>query len=177
MSFFSESITRDKLILLYFLDSTGFELTNSQISRIASENEWDDYFSFQQSISDLAQVKLINEIPREIGTYYSISMAGKETLKQFIARLPQSIRSEIDQYSSTHRERISKSIQHVAAVERIKTDEYIASLSLVEESSILFELRINLPSIEAATTICNRWGDKAQDIYQSVLAVLASDKS
>ena len=49
-----------KLMVLYMLNRVNFTLTNAQMSEFFLNHKYTDYFSFQETISELVEAKLIH---------------------------------------------------------------------------------------------------------------------
>ena len=77
----AEPFTIYKLTILNMLDKVDFPLTNTQISDFFLEQEYTDYFRVQQVLNDLADSGLIRTESTHSNTQYTITAAGKETLR------------------------------------------------------------------------------------------------
>lgn len=174
MVFFSSDLTRDKLILLYFLKATNFETSQEGLLRMMIDKEWQDYFTFSQSFSELLERGFIQENRRKSGTYYSISPTGRQAIESFSARLPQSLRNQIDIYAQSNRKRILKDLQYNATFEQLDSCEYMTHFTIYEEDRLLLSLSLNVVSKETAQTLCNRWESNAQDVYTNILSILSN---
>lgn len=175
MSFFASDLKRDKLVLLYFLNATNFELTNEQITRIAIENDWCSYFDLQQSLAELSGSGLLALVKRPAGECYCISEAGRHTLAEFSARLPQSLRDGIDDYIRESRSALKEKSQHMASFSRVGQSEYIVRLKIVEGPIALMTMTLNVVSKEIAAKVCENWEKRAQDVYAHTLNTLTKD--
>lgn len=173
MSLFEENATREKLLVLYFFSVTDFVLTADQISRVFLRNEWADYFSLHQTLSDLSEAHLLALVNRPNGLCYAISEQGRQTLAQFRARLPLSLRQEVESYALSARRSIQKETQNTASYTRSKEGEYLVTCNIIEGERVLLTLTLNVVSAEMAATIANRWADGAPDAYRSLLSILA----
>ena len=55
----SETFTLYRLMILYMLDKVDFPLTNTQITNFIQEKDYTDYFTVQQTLSELLDSDLI----------------------------------------------------------------------------------------------------------------------
>ena len=72
-----------KLIILYMLDKVDFPLTNSQISEFILDEGYTNYFTVQQTISELVESGFIHEESTHSRTFYHLTDDGAQTLKFF----------------------------------------------------------------------------------------------
>ena len=72
-----------KLIILYMLKKVEFPLTNSQISAFILEEQYTDYFTLQETLSDMVESRLLETQTIRNSTHYSLTDLGKETLEYF----------------------------------------------------------------------------------------------
>lgn len=175
MGYFSSESTRDKLLLLYFLNSTGFELTREHISRIALENGWLDYFSLQLAFGELCEQGLINCASKNHGLCVSIAPNGVKALDEFSARLPKSLRNDIDQYTEKNSQTMRNSEQHISVITNVGDGTYMVRLKIIEGERVIFDLELPATNHETALTLCSRWEDRAQDVYSSTFSTLLLD--
>ena len=61
-----------KLIILYMLDKVDFPLTNSQISEFILNEGYTNYFTVQQTISELVESGFIHEESTHNRTFYHL---------------------------------------------------------------------------------------------------------
>ena len=90
-----------KLMILYMLDKAGFSLTNSQITDFILSRGYTNYFNVQQALSDLEDTGLIETETTRNTTFYRLCQIGRDTLKSFGQRIPETIREDIDSFFSS----------------------------------------------------------------------------
>ena len=84
-----------KLIVLYMLQNTENNLTNSQISEFILDREYTNYFHLQQAISELVEAELITMDTRSNVSHYRITEDGIKTLSFFQKDLSPEIKQEV----------------------------------------------------------------------------------
>ena len=131
-----------KLMVLYMLNRVNFTLTNAQMSEFFLNHKYTDYFSFQETISELVEAKLIHVRSNHHASRYEITKDGEETLKYFSHKISPPIMNEIDEY--------------------IKENKF----KLRNGKNILISLDLSVPDEETAAHMCDNWRDKCQEIYQ-----------
>ncbi len=171
MAYFSTDLTKSKLVLLYFLQTSGFVLHEESLLRIMLDNGWADYFGYAQSIAELLEGNLLakDDASGAIG----LTEAGRDALAAFEARLPQSSREAIDAFCERNRRRLRRDAQHEASYERVADDEYVATLRILEGDRAVLSLALSLVSREAAQSVCARWATAAEEVYGDILGRLS----
>ena len=75
----TESSTIYKLMILYMLNKLDSQLTNAQLSDFFISNDYTDYFTLQQTLSDLVESRFVEKITIRNTSYYSITPEGYES--------------------------------------------------------------------------------------------------
>ncbi|MBO4462153.1 MAG: DUF4364 family protein, partial [Lachnospiraceae bacterium] len=89
----TEPATLYKLIILFKLDKSEIPLSNTNISDFILAMDYTNYFTLQQTLSDLENSKLItSENPTSKDTLYRITDNGKVTLEYFSDRISDAIK-------------------------------------------------------------------------------------
>ena len=72
--------TTYKLIILYMLQNSEGDLTNSQITDFILDRKYTNYFQLQQAVSELVEADLVEMSSQSNRTYYRLTEEGKNTL-------------------------------------------------------------------------------------------------
>ena len=96
-----------KLIILYMLKKVEFPLTNSQISAFILEEQYTDYFTLQETLSDMVESHLLETQTIRNSTHYSLTDLGKETLEYFGHEISNGIREDVKKYLKKHKIQIN----------------------------------------------------------------------
>ena len=75
--------TTYKLIILYMLQNSEGDLTNSQITDFILDRKYTNYFQLQQAVSELVEADLVEMSSQSNRTYYRLTEEGKNTLNIF----------------------------------------------------------------------------------------------
>ncbi|KXZ40296.1 protein of unknown function [Alkalithermobacter thermoalcaliphilus JW-YL-7 = DSM 7308] len=168
----SEELAVNKLLILYILDKMEIPLTNSQITQVIMENEFVDYFSLQQFISELVQSNFIKILNEEGKDYYSLTEKSIEALEYFISRIPEDMKEKIDKYVLENKENILKETQIKSNFYKKGPDEFVVNLKVIEKHIELINIDLNVPSNKQAKLICDNWKKNAPDIYGEIIQLL-----
>lgn len=171
----SESMKLYKLIILYFLSKTSQPMSNAIISDFMLENCYADYFSIQQTLSDLTEDNMINTEQTHSKSYYTIAPKGQETLDFFGNKLPNDTKQQIEDYLVKNKVSIIENTTLHTDFTRLRNKEYLAKCSILERGSVIMEVAINVPSEEEAIQVCQRFKDKNEQIYGFLFRTLSED--
>lgn len=172
MSYFSDSFTKNKLIILYVLRELGAELTREQLTTLSGERELMPYFDLQNAISELEEEGLLAAVPRVFGQAYSLTSRGRETIDMFAERLPLSLREELQEYVALSGDKVLRSAQYSSGMEKLPSGAYQITLKALEGDNEIVSLKLLLPDVEIARSACKQWKNRAGDIYRFVFASL-----
>ncbi|MBQ9065011.1 MAG: DUF4364 family protein [Blautia sp.] len=165
-------LERDKVLILYILQHTGKELSNSELSELMLEMDDMDYFRLQEALSDLVAGGLISTRSMPGTTFYRIEPEGASTLLE--------LKDEL------HRERLKKlklllgempdaeedSLRPLAEYYKTKSGGFAVRCRIVKSGISQMEFTIPAPSEEAAKTICLNWPQKCDALYQKIMEEL-----
>ena len=154
-----------KLIILYFLDSVDFSLSNAIISEYILGKGYTDYFTIQKSLSELEEEKLIESSSTHKSTYYTITDDGKQTLDCFHYEISQTIKDEIKNYLKDHFTDIIDYLSVVSDYERVRKNEYLVTCKLLERDTLIASVSLTVTTEEAAQDVCNNWSKNNAAVY------------
>ena len=171
----NETLMLYKLIILYILDRVDFPMSNAQLTNFITEREYTNYFNVQQVVNELEEDKYISKETTRSQTLYRITAEGRETLSFFYKKISKEIRDDIDIYLSQEKYALREEVSSLADFYETTPGEYVADLKILERDSFLIEMKLTVPSLSAAETICDKWKQKNADIYAYVINTLIND--
>ncbi len=161
-----------KLIVLYMLKRVDFPLTKAQISDFILGKEYTNFLTLQQVIGELIEAGLLTAQSIRNRTHLSITKEGQETLKFFENQIGDSIKSDIDDFFRENEIDLRNEVSILSDYYKSTSGEYEAHLIAKEKGVNLVDITISVPSEETASSICDNWQRKNQDIYQYLIAQL-----
>lgn len=161
-----------KLIVLYMLNKVDFPLTKSQISDFILEKGYTNFITLQQVISELADAGMISSQTIRNRTHLSITEEGQETLQFFNNRIGDVIKTEITAYLVENELSLRNEISVLADYYKSTSGEFEARLVAKEKDVNLIDITISVPTQDFASTICDNWQKKNQQIYQYLMEQL-----
>jgi len=167
-----ESLTLYKLIVLYMLDKVAFPLNQSQISEFILDKGYTNYLTLQQVISELIETNLITAHTTLNRTQLTITNEGKDSLGYFEGRISDAIKSEILDYFKENSMELRNEVSVVSNYYKTVNGEYEAVLSAKDKDITLVEIKMSVPTPQIASTICDNWNKKNQEVYQMLTKML-----
>ncbi|MGN1204033.1 MAG: DUF4364 family protein [Lachnospiraceae bacterium] len=167
-----DPLTLYKLIVLYMLNRVTFPLTKNQITDFIQEKEYTGFFTLQQVMAELIDTGLVTAKTVRNRTLLSITSEGLETLRFFENRISDAIKEDIDTYFSDKEMELKNEVSIQGDYYKSVTGDYEAHLVAKEKGANLIELTLSVPTEEIASSICDNWQKKNQEIYQYLVSSL-----
>lgn len=155
-----------KLIVLYMLSRVAFPLTKAQISDFILGHGYTDFLTLQQILAELEEANMIDNKIRGNRTHMFLTEEGKKTLQYFENRIGNEIRDEITLYLKENEIQLRNEVSIQGTYYRTTGNEYMADLVARERDTELLHIQISVPLEEMAVSICDKWMEKNQQIYQ-----------
>lgn len=160
-----DPLTLYKLIVLYMLDRVSFPLTTAQISDFILEKEYTNFLTLQQVINELTDAGMISTRSIRNRTHLAITDEGQETLTFFQNRINDAIKADIKTYFRENELSLRNEVSVLGDYYKSTSGEYEAHLVAKDRGNKLIELTLSVPSEEMASSICDNWQNKNQEIY------------
>lgn len=161
-----------KLIILYLLDQTTYEITRSQVSEYIISKGYTDFLTLQLVFSELEESNLIECKKMRNRTILSLSEDGHHTISCLSDRLTPAIKDDINTFLRTNGLNIRKELSIQTNYSRLPDKSYEVQLIAKDQKVELIHLNLNVPSEEIAVSICNNWEQKNTAVYQKIIEEL-----
>jgi predicted transcriptional regulator len=168
----TSDLAENKLLLLYIFDKLKLPISNIQITQIVLENNFINYFTLHQYISELISSGFLEYTAEESKHRLVIANKGSRVLSMFAERLPKDKIETLDNYLKKHMDKIKKEVSITADYTIEKDNNYIVNLKAAENEIILIDLKISVPSNKQARELCSKWKNNSAEIYSSILKTL-----
>lgn len=169
MEFVPDS-TVNKLKLLFVLDKMEIPLTENNIIDICtSRNAWLNYMDCKEILWQLKEVGFIYETGSEQEEKrYGITVDGRNCLSHFFLRIPQSIREQMTQFTRENRMSLKREQEYVANYFKNPDGTHTVILKIKEPlvPQPLLEIKLKAPTRHSAIIACNKWKEKAPNIFE-----------
>lgn len=173
----SAELAENKLLVLYVIKSLKQAISKTQLTEIILENNFINYFTLQQYISELETSKFVEYIEKNDKKLITITADGENVLSIFNDRISPIKRDIIDNYISKTIDSIKKELTIHSDYTIEKNNSFIVDLKALEDETLLIDLKISVPTKKQATSLCNRWKENPSDIYTKIVQVLFSDEN
>ena len=171
----SAELAENKLLVLYVIKSLKQPISNTQLTEIILENNFINYFTLQQYISELEYSNFVKYIEKNEKKLISITDKGEKVLSFFNDRIAPIKRDIIDNYISPTIENIKKELTIYSDYTIDNNDSYIVNLRAFEDESLLIDLKVSVPSKKQANALCSKWKDDPSTIYTKIIQSLFDD--
>ena len=168
----SESFTLYKLIVLYMLDKLDFPLTNGQISEFILDKGYTNYFTLQQTLSEMVEAGFIREETTHNRTLYHLTEEGSATIRYFKNNISSAIQDDINLFLAEKRYELKTEVSVKADYYPTGNSEYAVRCQIIESGSPIIDMTLMVPTEEEASTIANNWNKNNQEIYAQIMANL-----
>ena len=168
----TSDLAENKLLLLYIFHKIKLPISNIQITQIILENNFINYFTLHQYISELVSSGFVEYTAEESKHRLVITEMGSKVLSMFDKRLSKNKVDVIDNYLKAHLEKIKKEITISANYTIEGNNNYIVNLKASENNSILIDLKINVPSNKQARDLCTKWKNNSAELYNNIMRQL-----
>lgn len=166
----------NKLLILFAVDQLG-PLTSLQLLQFLAEYDLMDYITMQLTLGDMLLSGHLSSIPHALGTLYTLSREGRESLSLFLRRLPHSTRSLIRDAIPKWKPRFARETQMLADFHSREDGAYELRLRLMEKDSSLLDMTLSLPTRDMADRLSRRWPAAAPAFYGYLMKELGDDFS
>ena len=173
----SAELAENKLLVLYVIKSLRQPISKTQLTEIILENNFINYFTLQQYISELDTAEFVEYIEKNNKILITITSKGENVLSIFNDRISPIKRDIIDNFISKTIDNIKKELTIHSDYTIEKNNSFVVDLKALEDETLLIDLKISVPTKKQATSLCNRWKENPSDIYTKIVQVLFSDEN
>lgn len=172
----NKNIAENKILILYALANARYAMTKHDLSMIMLDNLLMSYYNFQDSIYGLKDGRFIILDKDGLDEYVEITESGRSMLELFSSNLDIHKRSMIDVYMEEMKnELIEKNTIH-ASYQAIDSDRFLVEIHAKEGRRVIFNLGIEVTSLEDAEYICENWKRNPEVIYYQFLDLLTASR-
>lgn len=172
----SAELAENKLLVLYVIKSLKQPISNTQLTEIILENNFINYFTLQQYITELLSSEFLKYMEKNDKKLLTITTKGEKVLSFFTQRISPIKRDIIDNYISSILDNIKKELTIYSDYTIEGTDSYIVNLKALEDEMLLIDLKVSVPTKSQAKSLCTKWKDNPSDIYTRIMQSLFSDE-
>lgn len=173
----SAELAENKLLVLYVIKSLKQAISKTQLTEIILENNFINYFTLQQYISELEVSEFVEYIEKNNKKLITLTAKGENVLSIFNDRISPIKRDIINNYISKAIDNIKKELTIHSDYTIENNSSFVVNLKALEDELLLIDLKISVPTKKQATSLCSRWKENPSDIYTKIVQVLFSDEN
>ena len=166
------SLSLYKLMILYLLQQVGLPLSPGQISSFVVGQNYMTWFRMQEALKDLVDSGLAEAGTDPHMTYYTITDEGLSDLKYLRGDLSSEFQSDVHAWMTANSYEIRTEAGVTANYRYLNTEGYMVECAVAEDCQPVIELRLYVPTEEAAQTVCDRWKRRHADVYREIVEKL-----
>ena len=129
----SAELAENKLLVLYVIKSLKHPISNTQLTEIILENNFINYFTLQQYITELLSSEFLKYIEKNDKKLLTITTKGEKVLSFFTQRISPIKRDIIDNYISSVIDNIKKELTIYSDYTIENSDSFIVNLKALED--------------------------------------------
>ena len=168
-------LAENKLLLLYIFYKIKLPISNIQITQIILENNFMNYFTLQEYMTELIASNLIKPTEQKGKHRLVITKKGDTVLSLFKERISENKLQLIDDYLKTHLENIKKELTITADYTIENNNNYLVNLTASEDSFTLIDIKLSVASNKRARTLCAKWKNNPSEFYTKIINLLIDD--
>ena len=165
-------LSRDKLIILYVLDLSERELSNSVLSELILEMDDTNYFRLQEAINGLVESGLISMRQTPGTSLYKITPEGSRTLTYLKEEINQETLDRLSELMGEKAKPDEDGLYSPAEYYKTSGGSYEVRCRIAQNNISLVDLTMRAPSEDAAEAICLNWPGKSRKIYETIMEEL-----
>lgn len=168
-------LAENKLLLLYIFYKVKLPISNIQITQIILENNFINYFTLQQYITELIASNLLMHTEKHGKHRLVITPKGNNVLSLFEDRISENKIQLIDDYLKIHLENIKRELRVSADYTIENNNNYLVNLTASEDTFTLIDIKLSVASNKRARDLCAKWKDNPSALYTKIINLLIDD--
>ncbi|MCI1944488.1 DUF4364 family protein [Clostridium luticellarii] len=165
-------LAENKLLLLYIFKKIKFPISNNEITQIILENDFINYFTLQQYLTELLSANFIKKITHSNNHKFIITKKGLKVLMLFGNRISKDKIDILEQYLNKKIKDIKKNLSINASYSNDDENNFIVELKISENNSTLMNIQLNVDSNKKAKELCKKWKKDYSELYYTIVELL-----
>ncbi len=166
---------KNKLLVMYFINTMNTPLLGYQIEDYFVNNVLIETIELHTIIQELLEQDFIATQNAFNRTYFTVTKKGKDALESLQGDLTETARALIDDYCRDNKIDIINSNNIVTACKQLDANEFELTLTLLNNTRPIIELKLNVDDEDAAVKATQNWASASNDIYSIIINKLILD--
>ena len=170
-----EQQAANRILILYVLKELALPISNLQLTDILSTRAFLDYFSQQETLSELLETGMITEQTDEADRkFYVITAQGLEAANTLTSLIPTPIRQNFDTHKQEIRQMVKRNWEINATQHIDEQDNHYVRCFVRDGDTFLVDMKILAGNKKLASEMCIGWRTKTEEIYSKLIEQLLS---
>ncbi|MGL5086464.1 MAG: DUF4364 family protein [Clostridium sp.] len=171
----SIELAENKLLVLYVIKALKHPISNTQLTEIILENNFINYFTLQQYVSELVSSDFLKYQVMNEKNLLNLTEKGDSVLSFFNGRISEAKKKIIDDYLLLTIDSIKRELTIHSDYTIVKDATFIVDLKALEDENLLMEIKVSVPTKKQAASLCSRWKENPTDLYTKIMNSLFND--
>lgn len=164
--------TMYRVLILYMLNQVEYPLTNTQITNFILENEYTNYSTVQEMLSDLLSSQLITAETTHNNTRYRITEDGQVVLRFFHDKISDAIKEDIRTYFIDHNFDLKQETSIYANYYKAAGGGYTVRCRIRNLETDTVDLTLHVSDRMQAEAVCQNWKKHNFEVYEMLMDTL-----
>ncbi len=161
-----------RVMILYMLDKVEYPLNGTQITSFILEKEYTNYFTVQETLSNLTASGLITAESTHSNTRYHLTGEGRQSLRFFEDKISPEIKEDIDSYFREHNFKLKQETSVYADYQKASGPGWQVQCRVKNVDDPLLDLTLYVPTVEEAKAICANWDKENTEVFAMLMDLL-----
>lgn len=158
-----------KLMILYIMKRVTFPMSNAELWSYFSTKETISEEVFRETVASMEESNLIRGEVLNGVLRYDLMKEGDSALFYFQKSISKETIESLEDYVSASRFRLRNETGVSTSYDKTEEGEYCVQLKVREGKTVLFEMRLAVPTEEQAAILAAHLEENAQKIYADVM--------
>ena len=166
-----------KLSVLFVVKNLKVSATAGIISEIICSFVQTDFFELGHLTHSLVESDNLEVFEIDSNKVFSLTEAGKNTLKFFYNDIPYSLRDKFaKKIDDINRKSFEAALVNAKVYPVNEKGECVVQCEINDLGERIFNLELMMGSFKAASSIAEKFKENSQEIYQKIIEIITSDK-
>ena len=149
-------------------------VTDDQLLRFMVDCDLMNYFTLQLGLSEMEEQGSVRRVEQPLEPVLEITSAGRALVTEYLPKLPQSRRTQVDAAAQEYRQRFRLQQQTPAELVQLPDGSRCLRLRLLENGRTLLDIWYTLPKGMKLDRVHERWCSVSSAFYCTLTAALMS---
>jgi len=154
------------------LKRSGGEISMPLLSAFLIESGLVNFESLVSTYQEIESNGFVQSRQTADRTFLRITPEGEQALSFFKNAISAEIRKQADQYLNENGHSLQEERTYIADYDIASSGGYLVHLAVREDTSLLYEINITVPSEQTALTMISKWKEAGSGLYGTIMQSL-----